>query len=82
MDKEAALQSIVEDVLLAFADEQPLETRSDLQGRAAVVARKIINLVRQSWQARTIKFGAWDTTTQRLAEVTVIQWIDGSQRVQ
>lgn len=47
MDKEFELQFWVANMLLELADEQQELTRSDFQGRAEVVARKIIDLVRR-----------------------------------
>lgn len=38
----------VADMLLELADEQEMMTRSDFQGRADVVARQIISLIRDS----------------------------------
>ena len=46
MDKEFRLRHLVSDMILELADEQQEMTRSDFQGRAEVVARKIIPLVR------------------------------------
>jgi len=46
MDKEFRLRHLVSDMILEVADEQQEMTRSDFQGRAEVVARKIITLVR------------------------------------
>jgi hypothetical protein len=47
MDKEFQLRFTVADMILGLADEQHELTRSDFQGRADVVARNIIDLVRR-----------------------------------
>lgn len=46
MDLEIIWQ--IEEKLLSFADEQEEMTRSDFQGRAYVVAREIIKLVKDN----------------------------------
>ena len=46
--KEFELINKVDDMLLEFADEQELMTRSDFQGRAGAVAREIIKLIREN----------------------------------
>jgi hypothetical protein len=46
MDPEMRLRTQVAEMILEFADEQQDLTRSDFQGRADVMARDIINLVR------------------------------------
>jgi hypothetical protein len=50
MDKEFLLREQVSDLILTFADEQQDLTRSDFQGRAVVVARQIIELVKDRYQ--------------------------------
>ena len=47
MDKEFRLRHDVSDMILAVADEQQDETRSDLQGRTEIVGRNIIHRVRE-----------------------------------
>ena len=47
MTKEKIVNE-VEEKLLSFADEQEELTRSDFQGRAYVVAREIIELVKSN----------------------------------
>jgi hypothetical protein len=48
MDKEFQLRHEISDMILEIADEKELLTTSDFQGRAVVVARKIIDRVRET----------------------------------
>ena len=48
MDPEFRLQHEISNMILELADEKELLTRSDFQGRAEVVARKIIDRVRSA----------------------------------
>jgi hypothetical protein len=48
MDTEMRLRMDVANMILEVADEQQELTRSDFQGRADVVARDIIRLVRDA----------------------------------
>ena len=52
MDPEMRLRMQVADMILEVADEQQELTRSDFQGRADVVAREIVALVRRTKEER------------------------------